>query len=318
MGKKFIIGIDLGGTNLKIALLDLNYRIIIKRNLSTRAFLNPHFLIQAITDSILKIIKDSRLTKLNIFGVGLGLPGPVDAQRGKVYFLPNIAGWKNINLKVILSKKLRLPVFLDNDAKLMSLAEYTLGAARGAKCAVCITLGTGVGGGIVIDGRIYRGVNNIAGEIGHLPINESGPVCNCGGRACLEAYIGNNRILRQAKKIFKRDISLEELSALAKKSDSRALKIWSGVGNRLGMALVSVVNLLNPDRIVIGGGVANAGAILFDPVKKFIVKRAMPVQARDVKIVKARLGPDAGIIGAAILVGENIGKPKVKNFLILT
>ncbi|MCX5713480.1 MAG: ROK family protein [Candidatus Omnitrophica bacterium] len=302
MGEKFIIGIDLGGTNLRIALLDLKYRIILKRNLSTRAYHSKSSLIEAIVASVNILIRDSRIKRDEVMGVGLGLPGPVDAERGKVYFLPNIPGWKNTNLKKILTKKLRLPVFLDNDAKLMSLAEYALGAARGAKCAICLTLGTGVGGGIVINGRIFRGVSNVSGEIGHLPINEHGPACNCGGRACLEAYIGNNHILGEARKTFKRDISLEELSVLAKNNDRRALRIWSRVGSRLGLALVSVVNLLNPDRIVIGGGVANAGPVLFSSVKGFLAKRAMPVQSRDVKIVKAQLGPEAGMIGAAVLV----------------
>jgi glucokinase len=310
MGEKFIIGIDLGGTNLKIALLDLKYRFILKRILSTRTYRSKASLINTIVDSVHNIIKERRISRDNLLGVGLGLPGPVDASSGKVYFLPHIAGWKNTNLKKILLRKLRLPVFLDNDAKLMALAEYNKGAARGARCAVCLTLGTGVGGGIVIDGRLYRGKSNISGEIGHMPINEVGPLCDCGGRACLETYVGNNRILLQAKKIFKRDISLEELSTLAQKNEIRAKKIWLNVGRRLGIALVSVVNFLNPDRIVIGGGVANAGTALFSSVRKTIAERAMPVQAQDVKIVRARLGSDAGMIGAAILVREKVKRQK--------
>lgn len=306
MAKKFIIGIDLGGTNLRIALLDLKYKIRSREVLNTLGFIKKESLIQALIDSVNKIIKNNKLNRANILGMGLGLPGPVDLKKGLVHFFPNIPGWKEVNLKQILEQRLGLPVFLDNDANLMCLAEYKLGAARGAKNAVCLTLGTGIGGGIIIDGNLYRGPSFAAGEIGHISINEEGPTCNCGGIACLESYIGNKRILSEAKKVFKRKISLEELSGLAKKQNKRALALWSGVGTHLGVALAGVVNLLNPDIIVMGGGIANAGKILFAKVREIISKRAMSVQAKHVKIFKAKLGDAAGLIGAAILVREGI------------
>ena len=306
MTAKYIIGIDLGGTNLKSALLDFKYKILRKEVFNTQDFIKKERLIQAIVDSIHRILKYKNLNKRQVLGIGLGLPGPIDVKRGLVHFFPNIAGWKEVNLKNILEKRLGLPVSLDNDANLMSLAEFRMGAAKGSRNAVCLTLGTGVGGGIIIEGRLYRGSTYSAGEIGHLPINEEGPQCNCRGIACLETYIGNNRIIAQAKKIFPQKISLEKLSQLAKKKDGKALKIWSDVGGHLGVALVGVVNLLNPDAIVIGGGVANAGKVLFDRVKEIISRQAMPVQARQVKVFKAKLGNDAGLIGAGILVKEGI------------
>lgn len=307
MNKKIIIGIDLGGTNLKIALLDLNCRIKNKEFLSTKKFAKKEDLISGIVFSINKIITDNKLEKKHIVGVGLGLPGPIDEKKGTVHFLPNIAGWKEVPLKRILEKKTGFPVFIDNDAKLMCRAEYMLGGAKGFRNAICITLGTGVGGGLIIRGKLYRGFNNAAGEVGHIPINEKGPKCNCGGIACLESYIGNTRILNEAKRIFKRDVSMEELDDLAKNKNKQALRIWADVGRRFGMALSGVVNLLNLDAIVIGGGVANAGKILFDKVRETIRYRAMPVQAQNVKILKAKLKNDAGMIGAAILVKEEMG-----------
>lgn len=306
MRRKFIIGIDLGGTNLKIALLDLKYRIKNKKVLRTQEFIQKESLILAIIDSINKIIESNKLKKTSILGIGLGLPGPIDTRKGIVHFFPNIPGWKEVNLKGILEKRLRLPVFVDNDAKLMCLAEHKLGAAKGANNAVCLTLGTGVGGGIVINGGLYRGSSNAAGEIGHVPLNEKGPRCNCGGYGCLEAYIGNNRILAEGRRLFKRDISLEELSSLAKKQNRKAKALWKTFAQRLGIALVGTVNLLNPDCIVIGGGVAEAGRLLFNNIRKVILKRAMSVQARQVKIFKAKLGNNAGLIGAAILVRESL------------
>ena len=306
MAKKFVIGIDLGGTNLKVALVDSEYKIKYRQILSTQGFVKKESLIRALIDSVNKLIKNNKLNRADISGIGLGLPGPIDVRKGLVHFFPNIPGWREVNLKQILEQRLRLPVFLDNDANLMCLAESKLGAAKGAKNAVCLTLGTGVGGGIIVEGRLYRGQGFAAGEIGHIPINEKGPRCNCGGVACLEAYTGNNRIISQAKRLFKRTISLEDLSRLAKKGNKPARALWSKVGMRLGVALSGVVNLLNPDVIVIGGGVAGAGKILFDRVKEVILKRAMPVQAKHVKIFKAKLGSDAGLIGAAILVKEGM------------
>lgn len=304
MAKKLIICIDLGGTNLKVALIDSKYNIKRREALNTKRFIKKENLILAIVESINRIIKINKLNKSNILGVGLGVPGPVDVNKGLVHFFPNIPGWKEVKLKGILEDKLRLPVFLDNDANLMSLAESKLGAAKGLKNAVCLTLGTGVGGGIILEGNIYRGASFSAGEIGHIPINEKGPRCKCGGYACLEAYIGNNKILREAKRVFKKRISLEDLSRMAKNGNKKASKIWSEVGRHLGIALVGIVNFFNPDAIVIGGGVAGAGKALFDILKEVVSRRAMNVQAKNVRILKAALGNDAGLIGAAILVKQ--------------
>ena len=306
MLKRFIIGIDLGGTNLKVALLDLHFKIRDKRILDTKSCGTKKLLISCLINATNKIIQDNRLAKVNILGLGIGLPGPIDIKRGLVHFFPNIRGWQEVNLKGILRKRLGLPIFLDNDANLMCLAEHRLGAAKGFKNVVCLTLGTGVGGGIIIEDKLYRGLSFAAGEIGHIPINEKGPRCNCRGQACLEAYIGNARIIEKAQKLFRRKIALKQLSVLAKKGNQKAIALWSSVAEHLGIALAGVVNFLNPDCIVIGGGISGAGRVLLDKVRKVISERAMIVQARHAKIFKARLGNDAGLIGAAILVKEGL------------
>ncbi|MBU0710109.1 MAG: ROK family protein [Candidatus Omnitrophica bacterium] len=306
MPAKFIVAVDLGGTNLKLALIDSKYRIIDRRSLSTKKFRKKEDLISAIVNSVNNIIAGNSLVRKNILGVGLGLPGPVDIKRGIVHFLPNIPGWKEVNLQKILKKRLKLPVFIDNDANLMCLAEQRLGAAKGLRNVVCLTLGTGVGGGIIIEDRLYRGSNFAAGEIGHMPINEKGPLCNCGGVACLEAYIGNVPILKEAKKMFGSGMSLEGVSLLAKRGNKEAKKFWLIIAKRLAANIIGVVNLLNPDAIVIGGGVAEAGLVLFDRIKDIVKKQAMPVQARAVKILRAKMGNNAGLIGAALLVKGNL------------
>lgn len=304
MHKNYIIGIDLGGTNLKVGLLDLKYSIKDKEIISTKSFLEKEELICGIVHSINRVIKYNNLDKTDILGVGLGFPGPVDFKAGLVHFLPNIPGWKEVRLKEVLKNKLSLPVFLDNDAKVMSLAEHRLGAAKGFNNVLCMTLGTGIGGGIIIGGKLYRGFNNAAGEVGHLPINERGLSCNCGSYGCLEAYIGNSRIIKNAHKEFRRDITLEDLSLLASKGNRLAIKLWRNVGKHLGFALAGVVNLLNLDAVVMGGGVSNAGRVLFDSAKEALQEQAMSVQGKHVKILRAKLGSEAGLIGAAIMVKE--------------
>lgn len=306
MIKKYIIGIDLGGTNLKVALLDINFRIKDKEVLSTRSFLEKDDLILGIIYAVNRFIKYNHLSKAEILGVGLGLPGPIDAKAGIVHFFPNIPGWKEVRLMDILRNKLGLAVSLDNDAKLMALAEHKLGAAKGFQNALCMTLGTGIGGGLIINGRIYRGFNNAAGEVGHLGINENGLDCNCGASGCLEAYVGNQRIMEQSRKALRRNLTPEELSLLALKHNKAAIDIWRQTGAHLGFALAGVVNLLNLDAIVIGGGVAKAGKALFESIANTLKNQAMSVQAKRVKILRAKLGSDAGLIGAAIMVKEGL------------
>lgn len=304
MKKNFIVAVDLGGTNLRTVLFDRRFRIKSRITAPTKSYNKKEKLIRAIAQSVNKILAVREISKSSIAGIGVGVPGPVNIQSGEVYSLTNIAGWRNVNLRKILEKELKLPVFIDNDANLMCLGEHAQGAARKYRNAICMTLGTGVGAGLIIDGRLFHGSSFAAGEIGHMPINERGPRCKCQGRACLEAYIGNSRILREARKAFGRSISLEELSRLAAERNVRAMKIWNDVGRRLGILLSGVINLLNPEAVVIGGGVANAGGILFSAVRKTVRQRAMAVAARQVRILKAHLGSDAGLIGAAVMVSR--------------
>jgi glucokinase len=308
MVKKFIIAIDLGGTNLKCALLDSSLKIKAKSSFNTKSFDNKHRLIQGITDAVDSFILSQGLKRSAILGVGIGVPGPVDALRGIVHFLPNIPGWEKVKLKKILEQKTKLPVFIDNDVKLMTLAEHAAGAAKKYKNVLCLTLGTGVGGGLIINDLLYRGPDNAAGEVGHFPLNEKGPRCGCGAQGCLEAYVGNNKIIKDARRLFGPKITLERVSALARGNNPKAVIFWSQVGKKLGLVLSGIVNLLNLDLIVIGGGVACAGGVLFENIRRTILLRTMRVQARRVRIVKARLGTDAGIVGAGYLVRERLAR----------
>lgn len=304
---RYIISVDLGGTNTRIAVLDKGFRIKSRVSFSTKDFsFNRNRLISEIAKRTLSLLRENKIEKKDVLGLGIGIPGPVDFSKGKVHYLPNVPHWKNTPIRQILKKLMHFEVFVDNDVNLVTLAEAKLGAAKGKNNAVCLTLGTGVGGGLVLDGRLFRGADSCAGEVGHIPINIEGPKCNCGGRACLERYVGNAIILSEAKKKLRRkDITLEELSKLSKNGNKTALGIYNIFAERIGVALTGVVNLLNPEVIVIGGGLSFAGSFIFKKIKETINKRAMPIQAKSVKIKKATLGKDAGLIGAALLVKGN-------------
>ncbi len=299
-----VLGIDVGGTNIKAGLVDSSGRVFARTNLSTKSFIqSKEKLIAAIITCVEGLLEVGKWDRKNILGVGIGLPGLIDTQKGIVNFLVNIPGWHNVLLKKILEKKLRLPVFIDNDANVIALGEWQFGAGRGIRNLVCITLGTGVGGGIIINNELFRGVGFAAGEIGHIPLNEKGPRCNCGGFGCLEAYIGNQYLLSKARKIFRNDaISLEEITRRADQGNRQAIYFWREAAVHLGNGLVSVVNLLNPQSIIIGGGIANAHRYLFKTICATIKKRAMKIPAKNLKIVKAKLGINAGIVGTQVLV----------------
>ncbi len=315
--KRYAIGIDLGGTYTKLALVDKNGKVRCRTKLPTTDYKSKEALLTAIVAETGAILKKARLSFRDLLGVGIGVPGLVDFERGLVYYLTNVPGWKNVALKKILERKLKVPVLVDNDVNLMALGESRFGAGQGAKDLVCITLGTGVGGGIIIDGRLYRGASSAAGEVGHMPLKEGGLKCNCGSFGCLERYVGNRYIVDEIKskiksgrptkirELVKGDLSLitpEIISRAAKKNDALAIDCWRTTGRRIGVTLSGVVNLLNPEKIIIGGGLANAGEVLFKAIRDTVSERALPVSRSAVKIVKAKLGNDAGIIGAAALL----------------
>jgi glucokinase len=314
---RYFIAVDLGGTNIKIGVIKDGNKILRKVSVPTRNYKNKNSFVGGISQISLRIVKDAGVNKKDISGMGIGAPGLIDSKRGIIHHLVNIKGFKNVPLKKLIEKRTGIKTFLDNDVNVMTLGELYHGAGKGAKNMLCITLGTGVGGGIVVEGELYRGSTLSAGEIGHMPLNEKGPLCNCGGFGCMEKFVGNRYISGTAVKKIKKGaktlitklvdgnlkrISPEIVSDAARKGDKLAISVWKEIGGHLGVTLAGAVNLLNPERIVIGGGVAEAGKVLFDAIKTTVRGRAMHVPGRYVKIVKAQLGQDAGLIGAAVLV----------------
>lgn len=305
---KATVGIDFGGTNIKLGLVGYSGTIIDRTHLVTASYIRDKGrLIEALVRAISDLQAKRRLSRKDILGIGIGLPGLINPPRGLVNFLPNVPGWKNVPLKNILQKKTQIPTFMDNDVNLVTLGEWTFGAGRGFNNLICMTLGTGVGGGLILNGRLYRGEGFVAGELGHIPLNEKGPVCPCGGQGCFERYVGNRTLLAKARKIFKnKNIRLQDIFRLANRGDKKALWFWEETAVHIGNALVGVVNLLNPRLIIIGGGVANNYKFLRKTIQRIIKKRSMKVQGQMVKIARAQLGDDAGILGAHVLVRDAI------------
>jgi glucokinase len=178
--KKYIIGIDLGATCVKVGLVNAKNKILLKKKFATKIYCSKLKLIEAIIRAVEDLMREKKLDKKDILGIGMGLPGPIDSKEGIVQFFPNIPGWYRVPLKKIIQNRFNIPTFIDNDVNLMALAESKIGSGKNAKNIICLTLGTGVGGGIILEGRLYRGWKLSAGEIGHVPLNENGPVCNCG------------------------------------------------------------------------------------------------------------------------------------------
>jgi len=304
MNKKIIVGVDIGGTNVKLGLVSAQGRIACQTSFSTKGYIrNKKELIRAVIDKIQSLFDQKYSSSRKIAGIGVGLPGLVNPVKGIVKFLPNIPGWRNVPLADIIQQKIKVPVFIENDVNLIALAEWKFGAGSGVRNMLCMTLGTGVGGGLILNNQLYRGEGYVAGEIGHIPIEQNGLPCNCGGWGCLERYVGNRQLQATAAEVLhEKGITLEDVCARAAQGDPLALKFWDETAVTIGNALTGIVNVLNPTRIVIGGGVANASRFMFKTIEKTIKQRSMHVQGAMVKIVKARLGHKAGVMGAAVLV----------------
>ncbi|MGC8976435.1 MAG: ROK family protein [Candidatus Ratteibacteria bacterium] len=308
---KKAVGIDLGGTYIKAGLVDENGKILKKEQFPTLAEKNDKDIVISQIEKSIKFLYED-----DIEGIGIGTPGVVDDE-GIVYEAPNLPGWDKINLKKIFEDKFKKKVVVENDVNTIAWGEYLFGAGKGSKTMICITLGTGLGGGIVKDGKLLRGGKYSAVEIGHIPIDYKGPKCKCGNYGCIERFVGRDYIVERAikginqgkkTKIYelvegKLDkITPKTISEAYKLGDEFAESIWIDVGICLGAMFSGLVNLLNPDVIVIGGGISQAGKILFDTIEKTIKERAMKILTKNLKILPAGLGIDSGIVAAGALI----------------
>jgi len=355
--KSYVIGVDLGGTKIATAVMDREGKIKGKNIELTQILGGPEVVIGQMIRMTRLTLSKAKVGLSQIKGIGIGAAGPLNIKTGIIITPPNLPGWHNVQLIRPFQKEFKTPVFLDNDANAAALGEWKFGAGRGCKNMVYLTISTGIGGGIIIGGKLYRGTNYNAGEIGHMTIDPEGPLCGCGNRGCLEAHSSGTAIARWAREALSKDrrrrtgivnsqqsivnspqrtkktmdyglwtkkkrqkikgsgslilelakgdlkkVSAELVFQAAKKGDRKALEVVRKSAEFLGIGVANVINVFNPQRVVLGGGVTKAGSLLFKPVREVAYKRAMPALAKVVEIVPAKLGDDVGIIGAATLV----------------
>lgn len=316
------VGIDIGGTFIKIAVVWNDGRVVRSTQIPTDAAAGPEPAAARILAAARGLMADEGLTAAEMRAVGMDSAGIIDAERNLVLDAPNLRAWENHPLAARLAAAFGVPVYLENDVNAMVYGEWCCGAGRGTRHLLGLTLGTGVGGGLVLDGRLYRGARGAAGEVGHVSVNRFGPRCNCGSFGCVERYVGAAHIVDRALEALARDtrpsrlrdLAAQELTPLvlsgaAADGDAVAAEILEETGIWLGVALAGLVNVLNPERIVVGGGVALAGELILGPARRTLRERAMQVPGGSVDIVPAALGNDAAVVGAALLALSRVREP---------
>jgi glucokinase len=251
---------------------------------------------------ISSLLSSSLSRKEKILGIGIGSPGPIQLAEGIILTPPNLPGWKDVPLKDILEKEFGLPVWLNNDANCAMLGEHWLGAAAGAENAVMLTLGTGVGGGIIIENKLYQGEDGTAGELGHMVIVKDGRKCGCGNKGCLEAYASAVALEREAVKIGLKFLNARDIFILAKKGDKKAKKVIEEMIEFLATGIANLVNIFNPKVVVLGGGLIKSSDLFLAQLKEKVSQKAFKIPAKTARIVPAILGDRAGVLGAARLV----------------
>ncbi|GAA0345742.1 glucokinase [Bacillus carboniphilus] len=311
MSEKLLVGVDLGGTTIKFGLLNSSGDVLFKWEIPTNISDNGSHIVPDIAKSIEEKLTEKKYNKNQVMGVGIGAPGSVNVETGVIYEAVNL-GWKQFPLKEALEQQLEISTFIDNDANCAALGEMWMGAGKGAKDMVCVTLGTGVGGGIITNGQVVHGVKGAGGEIGHITsVPEGGFPCNCGKSGCLETVASATGVVRLAKQLLTEykgetilnheNLSAKDVFDSAQKGDTLANQVVKKVAFHLGLALSHLGNTLNPEKIVIGGGVSRAGSILLDPVNQQFLTFSFPTVQQSTKLSIATLGNDAGIYGAAWL-----------------
>jgi glucokinase len=317
MFKRHLV-IDLGGTKIASAIFS-NNAIIARDNIPTLAQKSVNQVISRLIKSTEYLLKETGLSLSQIKSICIASAGIIDMDKGIVTASPNLPGWHNVLLRSKIKKHFGIETYLLNDASAAALGEYTLGAGKNRSNVIYITVSTGIGGGIIIEGELFLGTSGSAGEIGHMSIKENGPRCYCGNRGCLEILASGTAIAREAKRLVREgcktsisgmvknkieNITAREVSIAAYNGDALAKKIVLEAATYLGIGMANVVNIFNPDMIIIGGGVSKMGELLFKPVRQQVFKRSFGLPAQTAVIIPSKLGDVAGLIGANIFASQ--------------
>lgn len=304
-----IIGVDLGGTNIKAGLVSGTGQVLRRLSVPTPPPADgPEAIAHSICEAARQCMDASGATPQEVGGLGIGSPGTIDMAAGIITFSPNLPSMSGFPLLRSVEDEIGLPCALDNDANTAALAEHWIGAGRGADSLVLLTLGTGIGGGIILDGKVWHGGNGAAGEIGHMSIQSDGPLCGCGNRGCLEVLASATAMVRRMRQAIEAgvetslssdDLTARDIYEAAVAGDPAARENIETTGRYLGVGVSNIMHVLNPQVIAFSGGVTAAGGMLLDPIREEAQERTMELSRQDVRVCYAELPQDAGIIGAA-------------------
>ncbi len=310
-----VLAVDLGGTKIIAAIISNKGQMIAREYSLTLADEGPQSVINRIFLAIDHLLSLRNIESSKLGSISIAAAGAIDFDRGVITSSPNLPGWHDIPLRDIVREKHGVNTFLINDANAAALGEYHFGAGKGVNNLIYLTVSTGIGGGIIINGRLYTGLCGSAGEIGHMTIDVNGPRCNCGNIGCLETLASGTAVAKEAIRRISQgeksslteivegkieNITAEEVSLAAQGGDSLALEVISKAATYLGVGMVNLVNIFNPEMIILGGGMAKMGDLLLNPARQVVRERAFSLSAQAVCIVPAQLGDDAGVLGAAI------------------
>jgi glucokinase len=319
--KKYI-GCDLGGTNLRAAIVDVeNGSIVYQMSIPTLARDGHDALMTRMAGLFLQIIEWAGMKKEEIGGIGIGVPGVLDLEKGETLFLPNLPGtWPHVPLGDTITKLTGLPTVLLNDVRSITNGEWRFGAGRGVDTVAVFAIGTGIGGGLVINGQLHLGIGGTGGELGHMTIDYSGPTCGCGNKGCLEAFASGPAIAAMGMKAVTQGLTTrigemcdydlnritpELIARAAEAGDQIAMEIYERAGFYLGIAAANICVAIGPRRIIIGGGVAQVGDLLLNPIRRTLRERVTVMPIEQVEVVQSQLGDNAGVIGVACWMADH-------------
>jgi glucokinase len=323
MGTKnpLILGIDLGGTKILTSVINPQGEMLSRDHSVTPAAEGPEGVIQAILASAGRALEGASIAIDRVSAVGVGAPGLADTEAGVLFTSPNLPGWEDVPLRDVIQEKLKKKAFLINDGNAAALGEHHFGAAKGVTHFIYVTISTGIGGGIVIDGKVLNGFKGMAGEIGHMSISDEGPPCQCGNRGCWEALASGTALAKAARKRIETGadttilgfaggkidkVTAQTVQSAAEKGDPIAHQLIRQTAYYFGVGLANLVNIFNPEMIVIGGGLSNMGDRLLKPAYGVAEKRAFNRAYRTVRFVRAALGRNSGVLGAAAFAFEEM------------
>ena len=320
---QYMIGIDLGGTNIKAAIFNKEFKTVVEKNVQTEAIKGPTHVLNRMKETIIEMLQTSNLSQSDIRCMGMGIPGLLNPDEGLSIFSPNFPGWENIHVVNEMEDTFGIPTFIDNDVRVNLYGEWRFGSGIGFDNVVLITLGTGLGSGIVSAGNVLYGKTSSAGEIGHMNMYREGRPCKCGSSGCLGRYVsavgmvntfierlndGHKSIIQEWVQQDQSQITAKMISDAYDLGDQVAMEVMHETGRILGFGLSNVINLYNPEMIIVGGGMSAAGDRLLDVVRETTAKHALKLSNEACKIQEAQLGGKAGMIGAAVYASERLTK----------